>query len=69
MGNKQAMTQVTRKQAQVLSNIKTPLTWLLAIAALALPLWALAQPGIPAFNSTPAPGGGQNYSPSCRRRC
>ncbi|MEG0886425.1 MAG: flagellar biosynthetic protein FliP, partial [Janthinobacterium sp.] len=46
----------------VLSNIKTPLTCLLAMAALALPLWALAQPGIPAFTSTPAPGGGQNYS-------
>jgi flagellar biosynthetic protein FliP len=44
------------------STLKTPLTWLLAAAALALPLWALAQPGIPAFNSTPAPGGGQNYS-------
>lgn len=44
------------------STLKTPLTWLLAVAALALPLWAMAQPGIPAFNSTPAPGGGQNYS-------
>ncbi|MGX9786672.1 flagellar type III secretion system pore protein FliP [Janthinobacterium lividum] len=44
------------------STLKTPLTWLLAAAALSLPLWAMAQPGIPAFNSTPAPGGGQNYS-------
>ena len=26
---------------------------LLAMAALALPLWALAEPGIPAFNSVP----------------
>lgn len=58
MENKQAMKQRT----MALSNIKTPVTWLLAIAALALPLWALAQPGIPAFSSTPAPGGGQNYS-------
>jgi len=29
---------------------------------LALPLWAAADPGIPAFNSTPGPGGGQNYT-------
>ena len=53
MGNKQQMAW---------SHVKTPLTWLLAAAALALPLWAMGQPGIPAFNSTPAPGGGQNYS-------
>ena len=53
MGNKQQMAW---------STLKTPLTWLLAAVALALPLWAMAQPGIPAFNSTPAPGGGQNYS-------
>jgi flagellar biosynthetic protein FliP len=31
-------------------------------ALLALPLWALADPGIPAFSSTPAPGGGTNYT-------
>ena len=53
MGNKQAMA---------LNNPKTILKWLLAGIALALPLWALAQPGIPAFNSAPAPGGGQSYS-------
>jgi flagellar biosynthesis protein FliP len=35
--------------------------WLLALALLALPVWALAE-GIPAFTSTPAPGGGQNYT-------
>ena len=34
----------------------------LAVAALALPLAALAAPGIPAFNSAPAPGGGTAYS-------
>ena len=53
MGNKQAM---------VAKNPKMNWKWLLAGIALVLPLWALAQPGIPAFNSTPAPGGGQNYS-------
>jgi flagellar biosynthetic protein FliP len=37
------------------------LKYLLATALLALPLWAMAQ-GIPAFNSAPAPGGGQNYT-------
>ena len=35
---------------------------LLGAALLALPLWALADPGIPAFSSTPAPGGGTNYT-------
>ena len=60
MESKPAMEQA--KQALALRNIKTPVMWLLAIATLALPLWALAQPGIPAFTSTPAPGGGQNYS-------
>ncbi|HAT30308.1 MAG TPA: flagellar biosynthetic protein FliP [Janthinobacterium sp.] len=35
---------------------------LLPVAMLALPLWAAADPGIPAFNSTPGPGGGQNYT-------
>lgn len=50
------------KQAKTLNNPKTILKWLLAGVALALPLWALAQPGIPAFNSAPAPGGGQAYS-------
>ncbi|MGH8762776.1 MAG: flagellar type III secretion system pore protein FliP [Nitrosospira sp.] len=35
----------------------------LGILLLAAPLLALAQPaGLPAFTSTPAPGGGQNYS-------
>lgn len=35
----------------------------LGIVLLAAPLLALAQPGgLPAFTSTPAPGGGQNYS-------
>jgi flagellar biosynthetic protein FliP len=35
---------------------------LLALGALALPLAALAAPGIPAFTSSPAPGGGTAYS-------
>jgi flagellar biosynthetic protein FliP len=35
---------------------------LLALGALALPLAALAAPGIPAFTSSPAPGGGTQYS-------
>ena len=35
----------------------------LAVALLTLPLWAnAALPGIPALTSTPAPGGGTNYS-------
>ncbi len=34
----------------------------LILAALALPAAALAAPGIPAFNSAPAPGGGTAYS-------
>ena len=38
------------------------LKWLLAGAALALPLLALAEPGIPVFSSTPGPGGAQNYT-------
>lgn len=50
------------KQAKTLNNPKTIYKWLLAGIALALPLLALAQPGIPAFNSAPAPGGGQAYS-------
>ncbi|MGV7209042.1 flagellar type III secretion system pore protein FliP [Oxalobacteraceae bacterium A2-2] len=32
------------------------------LGLLALPLWAGAEPGIPAFNATPAPGGGTNYT-------
>ncbi|MES2117290.1 MAG: flagellar type III secretion system pore protein FliP [Pseudomonadota bacterium] len=36
--------------------------WLLTLAALALPLWAAAEPGIPAFISSPAPGGGTSYT-------
>jgi flagellar biosynthetic protein FliP len=36
--------------------------FLLAAGLLALPLAALAAPGIPAFNSAPAPGGGTAYS-------
>ena len=37
---------------------------LLVLAALALPLWAAAEPtiGIPAFTATPAAGGGTNYT-------
>jgi flagellar biosynthetic protein FliP len=35
---------------------------LLGAAILGLPLWALADPGIPAFSSTPAAGGGTNYT-------
>ncbi|MET3130570.1 flagellar biosynthetic protein FliP [Oxalobacteraceae bacterium GrIS 1.11] len=35
---------------------------LLGCALLALPLWAAADPGIPAFTSTPGPGGSQNYT-------
>ncbi|UGQ45220.1 flagellar type III secretion system pore protein FliP [Massilia endophytica] len=31
------------------------------VLALALPLWAAAEPTIPAFTTTPAPGGGTNY--------
>src|SRR5476649_2389292 len=55
MGNKQTMASNTVQKRHWMM-------WLLAGAALALPLWALAEPGIPAFSSTPAPGGGQNYS-------
>ena len=40
----------------------TACKWLLALAALALPLWAAAEPGIPAFTSSPAPGGGTSYT-------
>src|SRR5471030_43013 len=36
--------------------------WLLTLAALALPVWAGAEPGIPAFSATPAVGGGTNYA-------
>ena len=36
--------------------------YLLLAGALALPLVAAAQPGIPAFQSSPAPGGGTAYS-------
>jgi flagellar biosynthetic protein FliP len=36
--------------------------FLLAAGLLVLPLAALAAPGIPAFNSAPAPGGGTAYS-------
>ena len=35
---------------------------LLTLSVLALPLLAVAEPGIPAFNSAPAPGGGQSYT-------
>ena len=35
---------------------------LLMLALLGLPLWAAAEPGIPAFTATPAPGGGTNYT-------
>jgi len=36
--------------------------YFLLAGALALPLIAAAQPGIPAFQSSPAPGGGTSYS-------
>ena len=36
--------------------------WLLTLAALALPVWAGAEPGIPAFTATPAAGGGTSYA-------
>ena len=36
--------------------------YILLAGALALPLIAAAQPGIPAFQSSPAPGGGTSYS-------
>ena len=36
-------------------------TWL-AVGLALLPLLAAAQPGIPAFNTSPAPGGGTQYS-------
>jgi flagellar biosynthetic protein FliP len=39
-----------------------PFAWILFIAALALPSLAFAQVGLPAFSSTPAPGGGQTYT-------
>src|SRR5450830_880782 len=42
-------------------RFKTSL-WLAAAASLALPALALAAPGIPAFTSTPAPGGGTAYT-------
>ena len=38
------------------------LKFLALLALLALPLWAAAEPGIPAFTATPAPGGGTNYT-------
>ena len=50
------------KQAKTLNNPKITGKWLLAGVALAVPLWARAQPGIPAVHSAPAPGGGQSYS-------
>ena len=43
-------------------NFSRGAKWALVLAALALPLAALAAPGIPAFNSVPAPGGGTAYS-------
>lgn len=36
--------------------------WIFFAAALALPSLAFAQVGLPAFTSTPTPGGGQTYS-------
>jgi flagellar biosynthetic protein FliP len=38
------------------------LRWLLAAVCLALPALSWAAPGIPAFSSTPGPGGTTNYS-------
>ena len=41
---------------------RTALTGLAALCLLVLPLWAAAEPGIPAFTATPAAGGGTNYT-------
>ena len=41
---------------------KRGLPLLAGLALLALPLWAAADPGIPAFTTSPAPGGGTNYT-------
>jgi len=43
-------------------SMRSLLGSLLTLALLALPLWAAAEPGIPAFTATPAPGGGTNYA-------
>jgi len=43
------------------NKVLRSISWLGAIAALALPLIAAAEPTIPAFTSSPAPGGGTNY--------
>ena len=40
----------------------TAVKCLLTLTVLALPLLAAAEPGIPAFNSAPAAGGGQSYT-------
>jgi flagellar biosynthetic protein FliP len=50
MGNKQ------HNASQHLA--RSVLKCLLGLGLLALPLWVAAEPGIPAFSSTPAPGGG-----------
>jgi flagellar biosynthetic protein FliP len=47
----------------IVSGTRTMERLLLGVFLFALPLLALAQsPGLPAFTSTPAPGGGQSYT-------
>ena len=59
MANKQHWQVPTRQRSTARRVITLAL---LALPLLALPLGTMAQSAIPAFNSTPAPGGGQNYS-------
>ena len=55
-----ALSQTSRRSVTLLSR---GLPWLLAAAPLVLPLTAFAQTGdFAMFSSTPAPGGGQNYT-------
>ena len=57
--------QLPQTLPQQLTRLPASARWLAALlfllTLLALPAWALAE-GIPAFTSTPAPGGGQNYT-------
>jgi flagellar biosynthetic protein FliP len=62
MGNKQYNEQKQAWREPGLTLLKSVLKCLLGIGLLALPLWVAAEPGIPAFSSTPAPGGGTNYT-------
>jgi flagellar biosynthetic protein FliP len=56
MANEAAMKFAQRSmQSRLIHSLLVP-------GLLLLPLLAAAAPGIPAFTSTPAPGGGQNYS-------